>query len=981
MIGKKRFFDFLDDLDCLVSKTQPSDQDIDLFIHHIGRSPIIASYAFRALKDATWFQSLFDRGALMPNEIEMSNKRAILWPAASYLIHVLSLQSPDIHTCALELLNQARKMRYDELCRISAEIASALNAEAAEQWVDGETEWILSTPQLPIGYVDDLCQCLKILIRDGRSTAVLRLLSELFAIRPDTREKSEHGFHLKCSSYEYEHALDRLIPEIVPLSPNDVIALLCKLLDNAITGANDDPEKARLDDISVISRPAIEDSDQNLAMNVTDHLITALRDSVIAACAKAPDKLPEIVEILENHDWNVFQRITLYLLQVVDPVPVDLIEARLVDEEALNNSRLHHEYYHLLKRRFSDLKPESQHQILQWIDRADAARARSQEYSPDLSDQEREEYLDSWRFTKLSALEGQLPPAWEDRLKQLQAKRPGRDMPPDYLSWSGTWSVGNQSPKTCEELSAMSLDTLVEYLKKWEPSGEWPTPTPDGLGSALSALIEKNTATYIPLIEHLMDEAVDPTYVRHAIRGYSKGFQAAEGALAYEPLFKLFRWLLNKPRAIPGRKVSEHVREGLEADMDWGNARHEMADFFEDIFPDKYQLPYTERERVWGMICQLTEDPMPDEEHERKYGGRNSSALDMSINTVRGKALHAVFHYAMWVYRHIQKQLKAEQDRKPNFSDLPEVREVLDAHLDVTAAYGQRTTDRAVYGKWLPSLVFLDEEWVQSKLTNIFPSDSELKHLRDAAWHSYLLYSGSVYSQATKVLRPIYTDEVEALQGVTVEDGSTKMAYTRLVDHVILLYVWGEESLSEDGLVHRLFHVAPAELTAHAFDFIGRTLNNENRVFEGEMLKRLQKLWNWRKENVGGYDNMPKDELSTFGWWFSCGSFDSAWAYGELEDVLKRTSISRSNIYVFDRMSEWFKDQPAETLRCLRLFIESDSDRWMLHSTRKTKGIWTILEQGMAHSDEPIRDEADILINRLGEKGFLEYRELRKKNK
>ena len=122
---------------------------------------------------------------------------------------------------------------------------------------------------------------------------------------------------------------------------------------------------------------------------------------------------------------------------------------------------------------------------------------------------------------------------------------------------------------------------------------------------------------------------------------------------------------------------------------------------------------------------------------------------------------------------------------------------------------------------------------------------------------------------------------------------------------------------------------------------------------------------------------MPTKELSTFGWWFAGGRFDNQWAFKWLEEVMKRTGISRSNLFVFERMSKIFSEYSAESLRCLNLFMEKNDDPWFFG--HKEKGVWSVLEQGMQHENPEVREEAENIIHRLGAKGYLEYRELLKK--
>jgi hypothetical protein len=57
-------------------------------------------------------------------------------------------------------------------------------------------------------------------------------------------------------------------------------------------------------------------------------------------------------------------------------------------------------------------------------------------------------------------------------------------------------------------------------------------------------------------------------------------------------------------------------------------------------------------------------------------------------------------------------------------------------------------------------------------------------------------------------------------------------------------------------------------------------------------------------------------------------------------------------------------------------YILTQKDNWFFYSSRRRKGVWTILEQGLASADRAIKAEAESLVHLLGQKGRWEFREL-----
>ena len=90
----------------------------------------------------------------------------------------------------------------------------------------------------------------------------------------------------------------------------------------------------------------------------------------------------------------------------------------------------------------------------------------------------------------------------------------------------------------------------------------------------------------------------------------------------------------------------------------------------------------------------------------------------LAINTVRGKALNAVVAYALWVRHYLDKQ---NPILAMTFDAMPEVREVLDEHLDV--GLEPTLTIRSIYGRHFPWLFLLDPAWAALAVPRIFTAD------------------------------------------------------------------------------------------------------------------------------------------------------------------------------------------------------------------------------------------------------------------
>ncbi len=376
---------------------------------------------------------------------------------------------------------------------------------------------------------------------------------------------------------------------------------------------------------------------------------------------------------------------------------------------------------------------------------------------------------------------------------------------------------------------------------------------------------------------------------------------------------------------------------------------------------------------MWDIIEPLTHDTNPSREEEAEQdGGSAKDAQNTSLNTVRGYALHDVMEYAMWVYRQRESDLKVREERRPNWTDMPEVREVLEARFDVDTGYGWSTTDRAVLGQWLPQIVHVDPQWVAQHLVALFPASPEMKHQREALWCSYLSYS-RLYVNVYEMLRNQYFEAVRALKEAA-DAPDDDNAQARLAQHVMLLYRRGTEGLQQDGLVDIFFRSVKPDLAGNAFRFVGNTLDTKEQIPD-EVIERLRNLWDWRVASVGGINKMPDPELDAFCLWFVSGRFDMPWLLQYLPTAVSVKGLRWVEDEILQRLLSHFEAYPAVALLCLRKMVERAQDSWTFMPS-KDEPTWQILDKGLAHEDAAVCDEAEAITHLLGAKGHLGYREL-----
>src|SRR5262249_50083978 len=169
----------------------------------------------------------------------------------------------------------------------------------------------------------------------------------------------------------------------------------------------------------------------------------------------------------------------------------------------------------------------------------------------------------------------------------------------------------------------------------------------------------------------------------------------------------------------------------------------------------------------------------------------NMDPAHIAINTTRGEAMHAVIYYACWVYRNVERQLGKEQMCQ-GFDRMPEVREVFDAHLRTDPSLGVRS----VYGRFFSQLLFLDPIWTKKELSTIFPLDSSLRPLFDAAWNTYILFCNPS-DDVLNVLEPIYGRAIEQLADIGNGQSGISEPERHLAAHLGVYYWRGKLKIDD----------------------------------------------------------------------------------------------------------------------------------------------------------------------------------------
>lgn len=983
------FFENASILDSAMKSGPPAGDQIDM-IGHLLSDVRLNEYFFTRLADPAWLDFLIDTGKFQqvpePQVNEKENTVGFpFWPEGVYLNRIAPIASEAVSK-VLRQLPATQNARVHELI---LDIALSLPPAIAGTLVPKVIEGVRSPYHL--GAYLKLGPFISLLSKSGQVRAALQVAEAALEIVPAHKAEGDEQARLasvhpgaRFDLWGYEQILNKSLTNLVDAAGWFALDLFCNLLDRAVLASAHDDAGRRPDDLSHIWRPAIEEHEQNLKVDVRDVLVSAVRDAADRWAKRDTVSMPEVVSQIEKRgkDWWVFRRIALHLIRELSG-DLTMVRDRLLDRELFDSVEVRHEYFLLARQYFGKLAADEQLVILGWIQDGpkytDEQLKKWEEFSGRLwTEKDKAAYVRQWKRDRLTPIEGELPPEWKGEFEELLAEV-GPPSHPEFTTYHEGGAWGPTSPQGRDELAKMTGAELVAYLQDWRPAGDWPLgASQEGLGREVNALVAEKPETYAAQSVEFKG-LTEPTYVRAILQGFQDALKAKR-KFDWPQVLDLCIWAVERERETSGRNVLR-----FEADPHWGWTRAAVSRLLTEGFSSEGNpIPFELRERVWPGIAAGTGDPEPTPEQEKEYfekfagrerkKGRVSTATAVdpftySLNTPRGVAIEAVVRFALWVRSGYEGSGDASSLAK-GFDAMPEVREVLDSHLN--PQNDPSITIRTVYGQRAPWLQLIDGRWARENTARIFSrSVPELWH---AAWDAYIGYS-QPFDPVFEWLRGEYAYAVEQM-GSHDHGWSQPLApdYS-LAQHLVSFYWRGKVSL-ESEILAGFFSRADSPLRAHVLSYIGRSLRNTAGTVPAEIIERLKALWVHLVTTAKLQPELPHDEFKEYGWWFASSKLDDQWSVEQLLEALRLAKRLEPDHLVVERLATLATSMPSPVVDVLRMMIEGDSVGWgVLGWTDKAKEI---IRAARRSGDAHAREAAENLVNLLGSRGHFDFGELLK---
>ncbi|MGH3165167.1 MAG: hypothetical protein ACRDN0_04625, partial [Trebonia sp.] len=580
-------------------------------------------------------------------------------------------------------------------------------------------------------------------------------------------------------TWGYAEILRNDVPALVSAAGLPALVLLADVLDQAITAQTPEGSRELRQDLSISWRPGLGGQPPGTDTDPATALVSAVRDAATRLVEHGQAGVGDVVAALEAHDWPIFRRLALYLLDSRSDAD-GLIESHLTNQKTIREFNLDREFLALASHHGTSISHRGQQALLALIDSGpemdDWTRRHEQATGQRPTAAVTRDRVSRWQRDRLAAVEAILTPEWQARYRSLTTEY-GPAPDPAASSPPAIREISFASPVAAEELAASSIADMVDLLRTWKPAGDPLGPSRFSLASALGDAVHQDAARRSAEADAFI--GLPAVYVSAVISALWRSVRDGV-VLEWDAVLRLCAWANGQAAA-----------EADPGSAEWLESRLNALRLLEAGFHQGgAEMPGSTREAAWTIIESAASDPDPSPDPEASANEAGRSTGELALNHVRPQALLTAIAFALWARR-----------QEPG-ADLSRFWELLDKHLD--PQHEPSPAARWVYGSVLAQLACLDRQWTAAHVTAIFPEDPGERPLWEAAWDAYLgnapvvpgIYQivASQYQMATDLLDPDATGQ--AAEARTFGLGR----------HLLTLYWHGELTLDSDSQLLRRYY-------------------------------------------------------------------------------------------------------------------------------------------------------------------------------
>jgi len=498
-----------------------------------------------------------------------------------------------------------------------------------------------------------------------------------------------------------------------------------------------------------------------------------------------------------------------------------------------------------------------------------------------------------------------------------------------------------------DEFGKLEIPIIVEKLKnEWQPAllakqnshEDFLNPlNAEGVGSQLRADIAKRLTDYVANSKLFFQrDTLDEHYSYSFFRGVQeaiRGDKSQADAIQWGELIDTLVLMADsgKSTAFDSQKRDRETYDAWLAN--WTGVLSAVSDVLQELLSEKQGrilLNFTEhRDKLLNIHEFLLSYPDPEPKDEELETAKSKTRLagekeaylvtdpfTMAINSVRGRAFQS---FVLFVYQDGKKFAKTD---KIKIDD-----DVKSLHEKVLKAENTRAI-MFMFGHYIATFYFRDRDWICGLFPQIFPQESEKRHLYLASWEGYL--ANNLYEEL------FFDPKIQALyeRGLSLvgDEDKTRRHFKEpdegLAIHLALAFMFYCPKFGFDDPLFKKFWEkgTDVERQAEFVSFIGRMFVSGDNAQAKELLaknaqckQRLIDFWEWA---VTSHDDGRI--FADFGFWMKMDKkvFDTSWLAKMAKKTLEKTTGFLEWDYALVKsIAELAKVNPNDTFDIVRLHL------------------------------------------------------------
>jgi len=630
-----------------------------------------------------------------------------------------------------------------------------------------------------------------------------------------------------------------IINELSERKPKIVSKILFEHLGQALKLEGDVVERPDFEKTSWW-RVTVEETGQNSGNTAKDKILKSLLYALQAWAIIDFSTFVLCLNQLIQDDRKIFFRIGLYLLfKHFEQIPA-VVTKELEIFDNLDDTEIRHEYFLLLNRGYKHLPLEKQEELIKFILSGPPEKTQeiySSFYSPEMK-LSQNDYItgrcDLWIRDRLWMIQENLIGEAKEKLCELLEKY-GQPEHPTFHTWTSEGGfIKDVSPVHGEDLVELHPQQLDDFINKWEPDPEqvsfFEEESYKGLAQEVGKLIYQNTTKYKEWVTNIANTR--PIFANEILATFERSDEIT--LQQWEVVITLCEDLLKDNR------IRTSMEGGYSATWSW--VRHSIARLIRSGFKkESHTIPESLFPRARDILLILIDDPDPDTEPQPELDKEFSvnDPLTRALNHIRPIALSSLIDYARVRAKQVTEAERLEAEVKQALSDK------LDTNIETSLSV------RSVYGKYLPTLYWLDSEWVKANIDNIFPkiTSNESLWIFQSAWDAFIFHCHYVLD----FRELLYTKYITAIETLRYGFITRRDIVGNLANHLVIDFLLGDygNDFLENEFVPlvRFFQKTRPEDRAFGATACWRACEQNPDKLGGWWPKVLQ-IWEWRVQEA-----------------------------------------------------------------------------------------------------------------------------------